>query len=244
LSFPLYRTYVIIWALHIKNSSFGDDWMFIKSLELTNFKCHTSTRFEFGKTNHFFGDNYTGKSSIGEAIVFNLFGVTKHGFKGYVKDYLQEGKNSMKVDVILQMNHQEYLLTRTMNSKGTTTVYLNNEKIKESGIKQLFGDYSRFIYSFFPEVFPEEEKSNARSYIVKSFLTEKDEFYELEKEKSHMMKQQKDIESSKTFYEGQNSVLKRQIESLTRKQNNAAPIPLETQIKKQQLDDGLQSITM
>ncbi|OLS33551.1 AAA family ATPase [Bacillus sp. MRMR6] len=218
--------------------------MFIKSLELTNFKCHSSTRFEFGKTNHFFGDNYTGKSSVGEAIVFNLFGVTKHGIKGYVKEYLQEGKNSMKVDVVLQTHQQEYRLTRTMNPKGTTSVYLNNKKVKESEFKQLLGDYSRFIYSFFPDVFPEEEKSNARSYIVKSFLPEIDEFYELEKEKSHIIKQQKDIESSRNFYEGQRSLLKRQIESLNEKQNNAAPISLETQIKKQQLDKEVKSITM
>ncbi|MEW9053074.1 MAG: AAA family ATPase [Neobacillus sp.] len=219
--------------------------MFIKSLELTNFKCHTSTRFEFGKTNHFFGDNYTGKSSIGDAIVFNLFGVTKHGFKGYTKDYLQAGQNSMKVDVVFQMQHQEFLLTRTMNSKGTTTVYLNTKKVKESEVKQLLGDYSRFIYCFFPEVFPEEEKSIARSYIIKSFLAEKDAFYDLEKEKSRIIKQQKDIESSKTFYEGQKSVLKRQIESLNGKQKiTAAAIPPETQIKRQQLKEEVKSITI
>jgi DNA repair exonuclease SbcCD ATPase subunit len=219
--------------------------MFIKKLELTNFKCHTSCSYEFGQTNHFFGDNYTGKSSIGESIVFCLFGVTKHGYKGFVKDYLQEDKDYMKVNVVFLKDNQEYTLTRTMNAKGTTSAFLNRDKIKDKEIVKLLGDYNTFIYCFFPEVFPEEEKSSARSYIIKHLLAEKDEFDLLEKEKSQILKQQKNVESSRTFYEGQKAVLNAQIETMTERQRNGAhTIPPDIQQKKLELQNEIADINM
>ena len=132
--------------------------MFIKKLELTNFKCHTSSQYHFGKINHFFGDNYTGKSSIGEAIVFCLFGMTKHGYKGYVKDYLQEGKTSIKVEVSLLFNNNEYIITRSMNTKGGTTAFINHEPAKESNIKKLLGDSNRLFIVFFLTSFLRKRK--------------------------------------------------------------------------------------
>jgi chromosome segregation ATPase len=216
--------------------------MFIKKLELTNFKCHTNSLFELGKVNHFFGDNYSGKSSIGEAIVFCLYGVTKHGYKGFVKDYLQENKGYMKVDVVFEKDGQEHLIVRTMNPKGTTTVYLNHKQIKDKELSDLLGDYHSFIYCFFPEVFPEEDKSAARAYLIENLLAAKDEFELLEKEKSSILSQQKKVDSSKTFYEGQKSVLKRQIDSILEKQKNYTPVPHEIMDKKENLQEEITAI--
>lgn len=214
--------------------------MFIKKLELTNFKCHNSSQYHFGKINHFFGDNYTGKSSIGEAIVFCLFGMTKHGFKGYVKDYLQEGKTSMKVEVSLLFNNNEYIITRTMNTKGTTTAFINHEPAKESNIKKLLGDYQPFIYCFFPDIFPEEEKAATRTFIIKYLLNEKDTFDEFEKEKKRISKQIKQADSSRTYYEGQRSVLLKQIEAIPVQTKEAIPTPEHVVARKKQLQEELE----
>jgi DNA repair exonuclease SbcCD ATPase subunit len=187
--------------------------MFIKKIELTNFKNHSSSHFNFGKTNHFFGDNYAGKSSIGEAIVFCLYGMTKHGYKGFVKDYLQVGKTSMKVQVTLAVNNHEYIIERKMNPKGTTSVFINNEAADDKNIKKLLGDYQTFIYCFFPDIFPEEDKNTARSYLINNLLNDKSSFDDIEKEKKRIVKQQKSASSTMTFFEGQKSILKKQIES-------------------------------
>jgi DNA repair exonuclease SbcCD ATPase subunit len=189
--------------------------MFIKEIELTNFKSHTSSFYQFGKTNHFFGDNFAGKSSIREAIVFCLFGMTKHGYKGYAKDYLQSGKTTMKVRVSLLFHDQEYINVRLMNSKGTTTVSINHKDSNERDVKNIIGDYQSFIYCFFPDVFPEENKNTARTFLITELINDGTTFDDFEKAKSRITKQQKNVSSSITFYEGERTILQQQLDSLT-----------------------------
>jgi DNA repair exonuclease SbcCD ATPase subunit len=214
--------------------------MFINKLILTNFKSHQYSHFDFGRTNHFFGDNYTGKTSIGDAIVFCLFGMTKHGYKGYVKDFLQDGKSSLKVEVDLAINEENYIITRTMNSKGTTTIYLNNERVKDTAIEKLIGKSSPFIYCCFPEIFPEEDKSTARAFLFKFLLSEQDEFDKLEKNQSQILKQRKNVDSSKSFFEGQKSILQKQLELLADRQMLAIPSS-EVKILRKQLHEELET---
>jgi chromosome segregation ATPase len=216
--------------------------MFITYIELTNFKCHTSSSFTFGKVNHFFGDNYAGKSSIGEAIVFCLFGVTKHGHKTFVKDYLKEGKTSMRVQVKLLVNNEEYIIVRRMNSRGTTNVFIGNEKADEKEIKKLIGDFQSYTYCFFPDIFPEEEKNTARSFLIDKLIPNKKDLEEYEREKNNLLKQQKSVSSSITFYEGQRAVLKKQLEALPSNQNLDNTPPENILVKKKQLQDELFSI--
>ncbi|WP_462413643.1 AAA family ATPase [Neobacillus sp. Marseille-QA0830] len=175
-----------------------------------------------------------GKSSIGEAIVFCLFGMTKHGYKGYVKDYMQEGKNSMKVEMTLLVDQHEYIIVRTMNPKGTTSVHMNGHPAKEKEIIDLVGGYQPFIYCFFPDVFPEEDKSTARSFIISYILNQKDTFQEFEKETKRLVAQQKKVKSSATFYEGQLSILKKQFESMPEKTIESQPVP-ENMISRRNL---------
>lgn len=217
--------------------------MFITHIELTNFKCHTSSSFTFGKVNHFFGDNYAGKSSIGEAIVFCLFGNTKHGHKTLVKEYLQQGKTSMRVLVKLLVNNEEYIIVRTMNSRGTTNVFIGNEEADEKRIKNLIGDFQSFTYCFFPDIFPEEEKNTARSFLIDKLIPNKKNLEEYEREKNNLLKQQKSVSSSITFYEGQKAVLKKQLESFPSNQNlDIITLPENILVKKQHLKEELFSI--
>jgi DNA repair exonuclease SbcCD ATPase subunit len=213
--------------------------MYIKEIVLTNFKCHTNSHFQLGKTNHFFGDNFVGKSSIGEAIIFCLFGLTKHGYKGFVKDYLQEGKTSMKVQMNLMVNNQEYNIFRSMNGTSTTTVFLNNVKSNEKEIKELIGDYQSFVYCFFPEIFPQEDKNTARSFLINFLIEERNTLDDCEKEKNRIAMQQKSVQSSITFYEGQRSILKKQMENLPQ---DTSPIPENILQKKEQIKEELNVI--
>ncbi|WP_147532255.1 AAA family ATPase [Bacillus marasmi] len=200
--------------------------MFIKTLVLSNFKSHTYSSYQFGKTNHFFGDNFTGKSSIGDAIVFGLFGVSRHGYKMYIKDYLQEGATTMYVEMIIQIHNQDYTIKRTMTAqKGTTSVFLNNKPVKEKEIERLVGDYKAFVYCFFPDFFPDEDKSSSRAFLIDHMFSERNDYDELEKEKARIIREQKQIHSNITFYEGQKVVLKKQAIAMV---NNPDPIlPIE-----------------
>jgi len=121
--------------------------MEIVSLELQHFKNHTYASFHFKNTNHFFGDNFTGKTSIGDAIVFALYGVTKHGFKTYVHDFIQAGKNSMSVKITIQLNNELLEIKRSIHG-NKETLLLNNNKITQKQLSQFIGDHTLFIYSF------------------------------------------------------------------------------------------------
>ncbi|WP_185806896.1 AAA family ATPase [Bacillus salinus] len=190
--------------------------MIIHELELQNFTCHAYEKFQFSSdANHFFGDNFAGKSSIGAAIVFCLFGVTKHGYKTYVKDYVQQGQANMKVSLVFSLRNATYHITRNLTSNGTAKIYLNQKLVKEQDVIDIVGDYKPFVYRFYPESFVEEKSSTARHFIIEVITGGDDTFDQLEQEKSNIARQQRQADSSKAYYEGQKALLRKQLDSYT-----------------------------
>lgn len=185
--------------------------MVINQLIVKNFKSHTYAEFQFGKINHFFGDNYTGKSSIGDAIVFCLFAVTKHGYKTYIKDYLQVGKSEMSVTTYITIDKNMYKIMRTMNRRGAHQVFINDELTNDAELSKLVGHVRAFIYSFFPDIFPEEDAKVARSFLIEQICFDQGNYSKLEDEKSKLLKGQRELEKSKAFYEGQKLLLQKQL---------------------------------
>lgn len=185
--------------------------MVINKLIVKNFKSHTYAEFQFGKINHFFGDNYTGKSSIGDAIVFCLFAVTKHGYKTYIKDYLQEGKSEMSVATHITIDKHTYKIMRTMNRRGAHQVFINDELTDDETLSKLVGHVRAFIYSFFPDIFPEEDAKVARSFLIEQICFDQGNYSKLEDEKRKLLKQQRELEKNKAFYAGQKLLLQKQL---------------------------------
>jgi hypothetical protein len=74
---------------------------------------------------------------------------------------------------------------RTINLKGTTTVSINHKDSNERDVKNIIGDYQSFIYCFFPDVFPEENKNTARAFLISKLINDRVSFDDFEKDKGH-----------------------------------------------------------
>jgi DNA repair exonuclease SbcCD ATPase subunit len=131
--------------------------MKILSLELINFKNHKHAFFQFANINHFFGENFTGKTSIGDAIVFGLFGVTKYLQKSYVSDFIREGTNSMTVKITVEIKGNILEITRSIFG-NKQQLEVNSNPVSQNELNKYIGKPQSFIYCFFLTYFQKKKK--------------------------------------------------------------------------------------
>jgi len=97
--------------------------MYIKSLSLTDWKSHKSTKFTFGKINLIRGSNNVGKSSVAEAIEYLLTGrcdSTDDAGRGG-DALIRAGSKRASVEATIGGNH-ELTLQRERNHAGTSVI--------------------------------------------------------------------------------------------------------------------------
>src|SRR5690606_4518743 len=94
-----------------------------KTLNLVNFKSHQDLSVEFGDLTKITGDNAKGKSSIGEAITFLLYGTDLMGSKLDPTPVTYEADETM-VSLLLNVDGKDLLLGRELK-KGKTKYYVN-----------------------------------------------------------------------------------------------------------------------
>ncbi|WP_394234143.1 AAA family ATPase [Niallia oryzisoli] len=189
----------------------GANYMRILSIELEKFKNHDYAHFQFGSYNHFFGDNYTGKSSIGDAIAFALFGINKYLQKIYNHDFVKIGQNKMSVTLVLEINNKTWVIKRSI-VHTRTKLEINGIQSKQSNLSEIIGSEHTFMYCFFPDLFPEEEKKKARSFLMEHILKNTEVFTELESSILGLNQQVKSLHQKTIYFQGQEKLLQRQME--------------------------------
>ena len=123
----------------------------------------TTIKFNDGIT-VFYGQNGSGKTTILDGICIDLYGKTyrtsgtsDNGFLG-LGDLVNRQKKNAKIEIVFDLNKDEYKLIKEINKKGKTKTYLlkNNEQIAEGKIvhsivsKNIIGlDYTGFRNSTF-----------------------------------------------------------------------------------------------
>jgi len=123
----------------------------------------TTIKFNDGIT-VFYGQNGSGKTTILDGICIDLYGKTyrtsgtsDNGFLG-LGDLVNRQKKTAKIEIVFDLNKDEYKLIKEINKKGKTKTYLlkNNEQIAEGKIvhsiisKNIIGlDYTGFRNSTF-----------------------------------------------------------------------------------------------
>jgi len=106
----------------------------------------------------------------------------------------------MSVKIAIQLNNELLEIERSIHGKKETLLF-NNNKITQKQLSQLIGDHTLFIYSFFPDVFPEEDKKIAREFLL-SLLPNQNEINEtikaLETRMKNLLKQEKKLKQNIT----------------------------------------------
>ncbi|NMA70078.1 MAG: AAA family ATPase, partial [Desulfitobacterium sp.] len=130
--------------------------MIIRSIKFSGFKNAKERKlaeFEFGPLTRISGENYAGKTTIGEAICWALYGCSLTG--NDKADSLLLNKDSKRMYVELDLVDEtgtEHILTR--ERKGTkTTIILDGGPVKQIDLASILPDKNVFLAVFNLEYF-------------------------------------------------------------------------------------------
>lgn len=154
-----------------------------KELRITNFKNHDSLNVAFGEITTISGLNGAGKSSIGEAITWVLYGIDPYGTKNDPKPIGNEDAET-KVELLIQVDDKDILIGKVQ--KKTAKYFINKvpKKAKEfeTFVDELF-DKQAFLSLFNPGFFSSQHWQTQREQLL-SYVGEplkKEVFAELPK---------------------------------------------------------------
>lgn len=157
-----------------------------KELTLENFKNHQQLKVDFGENTSITGDNGKGKSSIGEAVSFTLYGTDLTGSTKFDPTPTNYETDSTVVTLLLDVDGKEFTLGREV-AKGRKKYYINEVPSKATEfnqtVEQLF-DKELFMSLFNPNYFFTLHKENGQRPLLLRYVTapaNKEVFKELPK---------------------------------------------------------------
>lgn len=140
----------------------------IKSLTVKDFKGVTTQEFyEFGNEVVIQGDNFTGKTTIAEAILFALYGVDLQGSSrtdALVNKDLKRGK--CEVSVVLETDKGEFKISRSA-TKTKKFIKLDKTEVTQKEVLEIVGEMDLFIVSYLPTHVLGFKDKEAREYFMK-----------------------------------------------------------------------------
>ncbi len=144
-----------------------------KKMSLINFKDHSEVAIDFGDLTQVSGMNGTGKTSIGEAIIWLAFGIDLNASSKFDPSPTNREVETVSVELLLSVDGQDLLLKREL-VKGKAKYYINevpesatkfNDLIKEVCLtKELF--LSIFNPTFFCSQKWEEQRKQLLQYVT------------------------------------------------------------------------------
>lgn len=196
--------------------------MIIKSITLKNFKSHKNTTINFhNKHIIIFGDNGTGKTSIGEAVAWCLTGANLFGTENVTNKLITMGKNEMSVTLIIEKDGKEYEITRS-KKKSEIEITVNGVKSTQIDLyTQFVQDKDIFFTIFNPLYFTGLTPRDAKTILYKVLPEVPDEevFKALSPEIAEALKKN-GFSNANTFIEKQREILKEWEEGLLKSEGN------------------------
>lgn len=142
------------------------------SLKLSAFKDHRDLHVSFGEVTRISGKNGAGKSSIGEAITWILFGTDTLGSKADPSPTTYAFE-SVEAQLLLTVDDKQLLLGRTLPAGKASKFYVNEvpKKAKEfeDVVSQLF-DKQLFMSLFNPSYFFSQHWEDQRAQLLRYVL--------------------------------------------------------------------------
>jgi DNA repair exonuclease SbcCD ATPase subunit len=196
--------------------------MIIKSITLKNFKSHKNTIINFNDKNTvIYGDNGTGKTSIGEAIAWCLTGANLFGTENITNRLVTIGENEMSVTLVIEKDEKEYEITRS-KKKNEINITINGIKSAQIDLyTQFIQDKDVFFTIFNPLYFTSLAPKDAKTILYKVLpeISNEEVFKKLSPEITEILKKN-GFTNTNTFIEKQREILKDLEEGLLKSEGN------------------------
>lgn len=110
------------------------------------------------------GDNYVGKTTIIEAIIWGLLGTNLQG-SDRIDNLLNTNSKRMLVDMIIEHDNQSFQVTR-YKAKGSPVLELNGKKVTQGQLEGMFGSRDIMLSAMLPGYFTAMEPKKGREFLV------------------------------------------------------------------------------
>jgi hypothetical protein len=140
--------------------------MFIKAICISGFKNHKeSTVYKFSNFSEILGKNAQGKTTIGEAIIWGLYGCDLLGDAKCDTRLMNNDSDSMFVIIDYEY---EGMSNRIVRKKSKSlTLKFNDEKITEKELSKYLPNKDLFLSIFNPKVFLSLQTARQRQLLLK-----------------------------------------------------------------------------
>lgn len=140
--------------------------MKILSLKMEGFKPFAESKeFNFDPTHTVIsGDNYTGKTTIIEAIVWGLLGVNLQG-SDRVDTLLNTGSKRMMIDMVMEHDGQTHQLRR-YKAKGSPVLEIDGKKATQVQLEGMIGSKDVMLATILPGYFAGLDAKKGRELLV------------------------------------------------------------------------------
>ncbi|BAU28191.1 AAA domain-containing protein [Aneurinibacillus soli] len=138
--------------------------MIIRQLEVRNFKGAKHAICAFGEQVKISGDNYTGKTSIAEAIVFALYGLNLDG-SSRTDSLVNKDERKAEVSVTVEVDGRTFEIRREQTRQKK--VLLNKVQVTQAEIESVIGPAENFMASFWPTHVLGMSDKEARNFFMK-----------------------------------------------------------------------------
>lgn len=127
--------------------------MLIKKLKMEGFKNHKNkVEYDLGRLTFISGDNFKGKTTIGEAITWCIAGIDLTGNEMATNRLLNNKSKNMEVEIDFIFNGEDFNLIRSKRG-SKTEIYLNGEVVKNTDLIKFYKDKHTFLSIFNPDYF-------------------------------------------------------------------------------------------
>lgn len=141
--------------------------MKILSIKVKGFKRHEEeVNYTFSMVNHIEGDNFLGKTTIGEAICWGLYGVDLFGSNQSFDKLLNKKSKEATVELIFEAKGNQHKVIRSRRGSNTKLI-LNNRESKQTEIDDLLPELKVFLSAFNIHYFQRLGNKDARDLLMK-----------------------------------------------------------------------------
>jgi DNA repair exonuclease SbcCD ATPase subunit len=144
--------------------------MFIKNLQLKNFKGFDDVIINLTQKNILSGKNGAGKSAIKDAIIFALYNRTPDGSAQKTDTFIKRGTPVAEVSLELESGHK---ISRKRSEKASTVNFIDFSQSEEDARvaqRDLEGTaiplFERFVNVFLPGYFMQTDEKEQRAFIM------------------------------------------------------------------------------
>lgn len=144
--------------------------MFIKNLQLKNFKGFDDAIIKLTQKNILSGKNGAGKSAIKDAIIFALYNRTPDGSAQKTDTFIKRGTPVAEVSLELESGHK---ISRKRSEKASTVNFIDFSQSEEDARvaqRDLEGTaiplFEHFVNVFLPGYFMQTDEKEQRSFIM------------------------------------------------------------------------------